>query len=271
MRRLQEQRGFPASPGCQDGSDAGWGVPGVGGKCGTHRPRERNPRASNASARCRDWWPRVELPRPRGRVEAWMGPGWGPHTLHHTRVGPKTPPPPIPEPRGQDNPAGHVSAGDTALSCCSPRSWLRSPPPSILLRLLLLQAIKPSGKHLPGCRESLLQGFSIAEIPAGEHVDWKHPVPTVAQTSWGWEQSGMRCTATVLDQPSSTHPPRFLRASLRRDKSDFSPPFGFPPVSTGGDLGPAVLLDPGWEGKGGSSITTQGCVWGGSHPGTGHP
>lgn len=45
---------------------------------------------------------------------------WVP-TLHHVRVVPKTP---IPKHCSQDNPAGHDSAGDIALSHCSQRSWL---------------------------------------------------------------------------------------------------------------------------------------------------
>lgn len=75
-------------------------------------------------------------------------------------------------------------------------------------------------------------------------------------TPWGREQSGMRCTSTVLDQPSSTPPPRLLRASPCHAKSAFPFPLDLKPSTREG----ARALPPLWPrgGRGGGPPTRSG-------------
>lgn len=101
---------------------------------------------------------RAALPRPRGCAEVTAllgGLGWGPSS--HIMLG-FTPRLPIPEPREQNNPAGLVMLG-TPLHLLLPEELSAIPFIHTLLCLLPPQAIKPSGKRLPGCRKACCRVF----------------------------------------------------------------------------------------------------------------
>lgn len=198
---------------------------------------------------------RAALPRPRGcaEVTALLG-GWD-----------GAPPPASCWDSPQDCPSQSPASRTTQQGslCWGHRSVLLLPEElsaipftHTLLCLLPPQAIKPSGKRLPGCRKACCRVFSIAAIPAGK----ASYVLCVAQTSRGQEQSGMRCTAAALDQPPALSA-SLPRASLRRRKLDFLLPLDLHP-SAPMDLHPATPVAPVWE-RGRFSIAGRG---GRSHP-----
>lgn len=147
---------------------------------------------------------------------------------------------------------------------------------------MLPQAIKPSEKHLSGCWESLLQGFFPSRDPSWRTCCLETPRTCCGPNFlmlWSWEQSKMFCTALVLDQCSSTHLSRLLRASLSHGKSDFPLPLDLH-LSTregtqallslwpqGGNWGGGVLHHgQGWEVSTRGQGTCRAGQSGGPHP-----
>lgn len=139
---------------------------------------------------------RAALPRPRGcaGVTALLG-GWDGIPL------PEPPKTPIAERREQNNPAGHhPTAPKGAL--CNP---LHPHPP--------VPAATPGNKTQreasPGVQESLLKGFPIAGVPAGEQTGWKSLVRRVCGPKFpgpGAERDE-GCAAQPRRWTSPRHPP----------------------------------------------------------------
>lgn len=125
------------------------------------------------------------------------------------------------------------------------------------------------GKPVAGLLGWFFFFFPIVEIPAGEHAVWKRfRTYWSPNFLWGREQSGMRCTATVLDQPPNTHLPPRLPASLRRGKSDFSLSLDLHPSTRWWWWDTRALPPPPGPKWGGKGVPHHG---GRSHPGIGHP